>query len=90
MDYMTSIYWHTEIPEGTGYDDLKKLPIGSAMLLIKYNPCPGYCPMPEILLLPNCHQEIDGSWVIMNADDSETPKIPRLSDYGLGRVSNPV
>ena len=80
MDYMTNIYWHTEIPEGPGYDDLKKLPIGPSMLLIKYNPCPGYCPKPEILLLPNCHQEIDGSWVIMNADDTETPVEERYPD----------
>lgn len=74
MDYMTNIYWHTEIPEGPGHEDLKKLPIGTAMLLIKYNPCPDYRPTPEteIVLLPNCTQNIDGSWSIINADDSET------------------
>ena len=81
MDYMTSIYWHTEIPEGPGHDDLKKLPIGLSMLLIKYNPCPGYCPKPRIYLLSDCVQNIDGSWSIRNADDSYTPLKERYSEF---------
>jgi len=82
MDYMTNIYWHTEISEGPRYDDLKKLPVGTAMLLVKYKSDPIlYSTLQYIALLPDCVQENDGSWSIRNADDSYTPLKERYSEF---------